>query len=68
MLITYERWCIFMALYFEMRQLPWFKVKWMKAEEDFSQPGILYAILYMNCVLLMKVIVMSDSRLPKKQR
>ena len=25
-----EHWCIFMALYFEMRQLPWFKAKWKK--------------------------------------
>ena len=33
---------------FEMRQLPWFKVKWKKAEEDFSQPGTLYAIDTVN--------------------
>ena len=30
------------ALYFQMRPLPWFKAKWKKAEEDFSQPGTLY--------------------------
>ena len=37
----YEHWCIFMALYFEMRQLTWFKVKWKKVKEDFSQPETL---------------------------
>ena len=26
----HERWRIFMALYVEMRRLPWFKVKWKK--------------------------------------
>ena len=26
-----------MALYFEMRQLPWFKAKWKKAEEDLGK-------------------------------
>ena len=35
----YERRRIFVALYFEMRQLPWLKRKWKKTEEDFSQPG-----------------------------
>ena len=35
----YEHWHIFMALYFEMCQLPWLKGKWKKAEKDFSQPG-----------------------------
>ena len=26
----YEHWHILTVLYFEMRQLPWFKVKWKK--------------------------------------
>ena len=45
----HECWYLFMALYFEMRQLPWFKVKWNKTGEDFSQPGTL---LRDKCVLL----------------
>ena len=36
--------------YFEMHQLPWFKTKWKKDEEDFSLP----ATLYMKNVLLNK--------------
>ena len=40
----YERWRIFMVLYFETRPLPWFKAKWKKAWEDVSQPGTLYTI------------------------
>ena len=58
----YERWHIFMVLYFEMHLLPWFKAKRKEAKEDFSQPGTLYMIN------MMKVINRHVSRLPKKLR
>ena len=56
----YECWQIFMALYFEMHLLPWFKAKCKEAKEDFSQPRTLYMIN------MMKVINRHVSRLPKK--
>ena len=32
---TYHKcWCIFMALYLEMHQLPWFKAKWKKTSAN----------------------------------
>ena len=59
MATSYVRLLWALALYFEMRQLLWFKAKWKKAEEDFSQPGTLYEIATMYYVLLMKMTVTS---------
>ena len=66
MATSYARLLWAMALYFEMRQLLWFKSIWKKAEEHFSQSGTLYAIATMKCF-----INESDrhvSRLLKKQQ
>ena len=46
-------------------KLPWFKVKWKKSEEDFSQPGTL---LHDKYGLLVKLIYRHISRLPKKYK
>ena len=54
----YERWHIFIVLYFKMHPLPWFKLKWKKAEKDINP-------LHDKHVLLKKVINRHHSRLPK---
>ena len=38
----YEHWCILMALYFEIHQLPWLKGKWKKAKEDYPTQNPLH--------------------------
>ena len=67
----HERWYIFMELYFEIHQLPWFKAKWKKTlanPQPFSVANIgetdLLSRQYTTQEIVVTNIVLIPSTLP----